>query len=1111
MEELYKLKIAALLHDPPSKPWLLLSGRGHEEKAVEAIKQLAGLDKIPEAVRRADALAASIDRYVLSVIMGEQYIPGFLRVARVKLKNSVNPLFEVEVGEPSEKAEEGYWEKLGALSRVGDLRLRYLLLYALYELLWVGEGLPEGPADTRVPTHTVFDHDYATATALNWAGGEGLLVGLDVAGVQEFVKSSRKLRDAWASSYLVSALLWYTILPLVSQLGPDVVVTPSLRFSPIFHYWLFNEAGKLLGSQAPVEQMLKEVQWIIYLSDTLREMYEELQLPPYATLPERATLVLPSEQQVAGLLGGSVEEAIKARFAGGWKLLWKAARELARARAREDRGSLHWKFVDKVFEAYEREFSGSRFEEVPPLALRVEVVPAPAAAPGEEWKLYDRAYRELSKKMGLRKYRRLDPPVRLDLGSLTERAFGRGLGYPRRSRRGFEHCTSCGALPALVVLPAGEGEAAEEDEYGLYVLAAVSGIEAEKVEKCLRALRSGERCPEFEQLRKLREDRRVELEQFKQFFTPGERLCPWCFLKRVVSLEPGLLRALLLGIEESEVDGFISKLEETPLRFPSVSDVASLRLKEKLAERWEEALGAVRSLEKELVSEHVLPLLRAAAGEGRTVWPREKELAEEVEKLPLDEGGRITLKGLLLLNPELLWYAGGAARRGWTRALRELGLSKYLWRYYSLVTADGDSIGDLIEGDAAALHPPCEPEAGKRDERPKMLLRALLEASGEGDFQKLLKAIAERATCVEEEVCRSADRALNQWAGTLASQLGIPVGEVRSRLERAVKTFEEILRGTARPLSLSYHTAVSAALARQAMLDAAVITSLGGFVAYAGGDDLLAFLPVDASLRAVHTTRRLFAGAKLDADSGKLLGPPIEPSSGFVKVRGAHFPALPGVGRSYCVYVAHYLYPLQVVLQRARGALKAAKSRMSTRLDWGELCKDFLVVAYSPRGGEEAVAVPLSLIRVAHFALNLLPGAQAGDYLDSLSSLALAAEGLLRALDPLADRPAYSTSLLYDAEDVGELILRAAEEFRGRGDSADIVQKVFERVLQRNLARRAGERVAWSELQSLLSSRWRAALLTGLVRLAAENREEKWHLLTGIVRSVRLLRGGMRA
>ncbi|MFN3805277.1 MAG: type III-B CRISPR-associated protein Cas10/Cmr2, partial [Pyrobaculum sp.] len=918
--DVMRLKIAALLHDPPDKPWKL---EGHEERAIEAIRKLAGFEGVPGVVREADRLASSVDRYVLSMLMGDRYIRGFLMVKEVKLKNVVNPAFEVALQQLGDV--EGYWRDLEKLANVGDVGMRYLLLYALYELLWV-DRFPAGPADTRVPTHTVFDHNYATATALNWVSEGGLLVGIDLGGVQEFIRASRKLRDMWVSSYLVSALVWYTILPLVREIGPDVAITPSLRYNPIFHHWLRDRWDKYKSqlSQAvtkDIEELLERVEKYVYLSDELRKMYEELgylsderremfralKLPPYAAFPERATLALPPQSHMAEILGGKeLRKFLEERFKEGWKKLWDAARKLANSRAGA-KGDLLWRFVDRVFEVYKGEFKEAGFHEVPPLTLRVEVVEVDKASDGT---IYDVKYQELLERMARRKYVRVEQSALLNLSKLTESAFGRGVGYPEKSRRGFDYCTSCGIMPALVILPAREGDTYETDEYGRSILRAAGEAKDEEELK--------ERYKELKN--------KVALAHMKAVFTPGEKLCPWCFLKRVVSLEPRLLNVLLLDVD---VDEFVRKLEKGPnVRFPSTSDVASIRLREKLVEKCGEVAKRLAGF-----TDVTKPLLKAS-GEASALWPAERRLVERLgECRDVDEMDRAVLKGVVLADAEELWFSADGWRQ-WVRLIDELGLSKYLWRYFALLVADGDSIGDLINGSPKALWP--------KYENVENLLKEVVVKSAEGDLKKLIDAIVRYVSGELHE-----RHSLDIWAEEIAGRYKMPREEVEKRVDDVVNKIGEILKEGRIPLTFAYHSTISAALSRQALVDAAFITSLGGFVVYAGGDDLLAFLPVDASLRAVYTTRRAFAGAEIDTSHGNKVEFEFRKDSyGFVKIGKALLPTLPGVGRSYCIFVGHYAYPLQLAIGTAREMLEVAKEASVTCCSGlPPLYKDSLVVA----------------------------------------------------------------------------------------------------------------------------------------------------------------------
>ncbi|MEZ0346278.1 MAG: type III-B CRISPR-associated protein Cas10/Cmr2 [Infirmifilum sp.] len=1119
MEELFRLKIAALLHDPPNKPWLLLEGRNHEEEALRYLKPL-DIDSIPREVKAADALASSVDRQILSMFFRDKYQSGVFPCREAVLRNTINPLHEVTLPPIRDEKVAEYREKLlKILEGVRDVKLRYLLLYSLYEALWIDMGLPVGPADTRTPTHTVFDHNYATATALNWvylsggsgseAGVEGTIVGLDAAGVQEFVASSRKLRDAWASSYLVSALLWYTLIPLVDAFGPDVVITPSLRLNPFFVDWV---SSKLKGLGEEVQKALERLLDVTYLyHEQLREMRDELGVPPYAVFPERATLILPPADVVRKVLGKDIKEFLEERFRKGWSELF----ELAKASSGRPSG-LVGEFLTRVFEYYDRYFNGSGFEENPPLLLRVEVVEVKHDASLSRHELYDHYYTELSKKLSMRKWKKIDPEFRLDLQGLTERAFVTPLGAPKQSERGFDYCTVCGKLPALVVLPS-ESDGGVVDEYAFYVYGfLVKKWDPQKISEELEKIRAGTASAPEEYL-KWREEKSAELESLKVVFTPGERLCPWCFVKRILSINPQLFKLLVTGASPTGA----LPLSRSSFSFPSVSDIASLRLKEKVVRKVlageEGLLDDLKSLVRGLLeSKEALNQVRTA----QRPWWAERELVKEIQgKLREGRGGHeegeagLVLEIVLKGNPESMWLGEGVAQRGWLATLAKYKLSGYLWRYYGLILADGDSMGDLLEGNLEALNR-MKGECGK-DEKLPSVVKSIISSWGSCELERLLNGL------VAEE---NREKIKEMWSQKLAGELCATPEECMELLNSIEEKLSKIVQGEPPkrepgkiPLTISYHTAISSALMRAALIDVILVSKHGGFVLYAGGDDLMALLPVDSIPELVYESRAAFAGAPLEISEDKS----VRCEDGFLKVKEASLPLLPGVGRSYYAGVVHYLYPLNLVMHRARSMLKLAKNEMETQVYYSSgaverLAKDMLLVDYLPRRTGSFTGLQLSFYRVSHIsAFDRRRGTKA--YLGGVGYSAKLLKNLLDRVSGFSGNALYSTSLLYDVDGANDMLVEATRQY------PELVHSLVDRILERNMA--TGKKSVgsgWDLLESGaldikedaasknkdLSERTLASVVK--VERGEENRDEvELHFFTSLAQATRFLLGGM--
>ena len=1107
VRELYRLKIIALLHDPPHKPHLSVKKVSHEEEAKNLIKEVSNEEMVlymdDERIKLADKLASSFDRWILSILMGEKYIPGLFHTREVKLKNILEPVLEVQIPEPKQWQYEEYVRKLSEIIRgIHDWKLKYHILYILYETLWISMGLSIGPADTRVPTHTVFDHNYATSTMMNWVYSEkgkikGLLVGLDIVGVQGFISSSRKLRDMWASSYIVSALTWFTIIELVDTFGPDVVIMPSLRMNPFYLYWL---KGQIRSSN--IINVIDDIERLV-LPREVRRMYKELGLPPYPIIPGRVTLVLPPWNVVKKLLGTNaqdIKEYLKERFKESWRLLWNATREYVKKRKDEEP---LWRFIFKVFEYYDEAFKDAKFDSIPPLGLRLSLVEV-SGDPRDLnlWQLYDSKYRELNIKLRFKKYRREDSAIELKLHKLTKKAFDKeevGLRLKGSRGRGYDYCTCCGKLPAIIILPR------DEEKYKEFVEEVIGVASKDLTEK--------------------------ELAHFRIVISPGEKLCPWCFMKRVISLEPRLLKTLMLNWKK---DRLISDLLSEPkliFGFPSLAHVASTRLYEKLLEE-----GKLYCwITKVKLNGHIPVKPEEWRVKPAWVWWLIRGLdieikAKELEKL--GKGEDLLLYAVYSLDPEDMWFHNDR-RRNWVILLRECNLINWFWRYYALIKADGDYIGDLLEGKLTAFLAGILDEGfycnirrqssiGKEDVR--RFLKRYIEHACEGNFKKFISFCIK---FLEGEVPKEIKET---WVKYIAREANIPIEEAKRRVERVIKTLRGLLGKELRiPVTPAYHIAVSSALIRAALLDIAIIAKLDGFVVYTGGDDLLAFAPVDKTLDVVYNTRLSFGGFNIEIKlSENKNDKHIDLNSGFLKLNKSHLPMLPSIGRSYCVYIAHYHYPLSLVLTNATKLLDNVKEDIKLHYydEKNELrksAKDISIIAYNPRvGTEEYTIIPLSWHR------PIVQNASCKPSFD-VASIVRNVKKLLKYID---ERIGYknailSHSLLYDLKEqnMKDLIsIQTTMLSENATQIIDLSKRVILSVIKRNIKVRyysKAEEVFNSVFEPMLREevdKKGMRVPSNLIGLGVFKQDEKdedfklpqYIVLLNVVDAVRLIRSGMR-
>jgi hypothetical protein len=284
-------------------------------------------------VSRGDMLAASFDRIAVAEAERtfkehqEQRRNKYLSTAVVRgLMNPFDPL--VNATEPY-ALKDFRWKVInglqsfarryvdiarqlaGKLRRNGDpyidlvdfLISFYHVFSVIYEPLWheASGGTTWGPADTRVPHHSVFDHLYATASAVNLVvahkgiggingdsgrsedksdvGVTGFLVYVGWRGLREWLRASRKLSDLWVASWLATALIWYAVKDLVWCLGPDILLVPGFRWNQFYLSLLRERLGDDLFEKT--------------VGGVARDYYFWDGFPYYAWQPAEAILVLP--------------------------------------------------------------------------------------------------------------------------------------------------------------------------------------------------------------------------------------------------------------------------------------------------------------------------------------------------------------------------------------------------------------------------------------------------------------------------------------------------------------------------------------------------------------------------------------------------------------------------------------------------------------------------------------------------------------------------------------------------------------------------------------------------------------------------------------------------
>ena len=269
------LKINALLHDPPNKPFNI---KNHEGTA-QALSQSLNISLGKHDFKQADWIASAADRL---------NFPGYQHIGGADFSYLTHPLAGVRLNLgrgkllPKDINETQLTEviKQSLISIKPEIKQDPKKLFLWLWRNWSSqiqqtEGNQLGalwdllPADTRIPDHSIWAHQALTSAIAATNSNPAFLL-FTISPVQAFISAARRTQDLWAGSYLLSYLNWAAIELIAEEIGPDAVIFPNLIGQPLCDRWLYNQG---IISQRPT--------------------LEDLILP---SLPNRFLAIVPYEQ-----------------------------------------------------------------------------------------------------------------------------------------------------------------------------------------------------------------------------------------------------------------------------------------------------------------------------------------------------------------------------------------------------------------------------------------------------------------------------------------------------------------------------------------------------------------------------------------------------------------------------------------------------------------------------------------------------------------------------------------------------------------------------------------------------------------------------------------------
>jgi CRISPR-associated protein Cmr2 len=269
------------------------------------------------------------------------------------------------------------------------------------------------------------------------------------------------------------------------------------------------------------------------------------------------------------------------------------------------------------------------------------------------------------------------------------------------------------------------------------------------------------------------------------------------------------------------------------------------------------------------------------------------------------------------------------------------------------------------------------------------------------------------------------------------------------------------------------------------LIDNAIVEKFDGFTIYAGGDDLLVISPISQALEIVNLTSKSFQNGN---------------HNGFYQIGTNYFiPALL-TGRSYVMYIAHYMYPMYAIINSSNRYLDEFSKESKWSISGKEyqskcgrsssLTKNSLTLVYSPRGSETYAVLPLYMLD------KLRMDKQSDKYENILDILNEIIEDLINEK--------YSTRLIYSLIEKENLKTWDILMTKNKNDflKEDIIKNVVERHMKIPKEEKENKIKAFNNYIDLMNN-----IHISKEGLLEEN--EKW-LLIQLFKAVRVYWGGLR-
>lgn len=259
-DQYWERKMQVFLHDPMDKA---LRIQGHEERAGR-IADAFGIGTASKSdVGLFDIIAAGLDRanlpgyspnaaqngavdFAQHPQITHPIAPGRLTFSeKFSTADQINRQI-VDIIHQDTKSTDIRWDKQTYFNYLFFVLRKRLIAENTGNLGFLWDRIP---ADSRIPDHSIWNHA-AMVSAIHTCVKESDLhrasmMVFSLTPVQPFIAKTRKLRDHWVASVMLSWLSFEGIRQVMNRLGPDHILYPSLQDQPLVEAGLSEHFGRL--------------------------------------------------------------------------------------------------------------------------------------------------------------------------------------------------------------------------------------------------------------------------------------------------------------------------------------------------------------------------------------------------------------------------------------------------------------------------------------------------------------------------------------------------------------------------------------------------------------------------------------------------------------------------------------------------------------------------------------------------------------------------------------------------------------------------------------------------------------------------------------------------